>query len=129
MHPANSTALIQDPEQARMKFEKLEAKWDALREPMGVLIIGLPTAAERDLAENVLERFRRIFNGLSWVLADIGRGRREATTVLDLTSDWEEASSKLRTLREVVHGAVTQLVSLDLIDSTGQVFGGSEEEA
>jgi hypothetical protein len=128
VHPTNSTALIQDAEQARTKFEKLEAKWEALREPMGVLIIGLPTTAERDLAEEVLERFRRIFNGLSWVLADIARDRREVSTVLDLARDWEEANKKLRALREAIHGVVAQNVKLDLIDSTGQVFGGSGEE-
>jgi hypothetical protein len=65
VHPTNNTALIQDAEQAQTKFEKLEVKWEALREPMGVLIVDLPTAAERDLAEDVLERFSPT---LQWVV-------------------------------------------------------------
>jgi hypothetical protein len=60
VHPAKSTALIQNPEQAKSKLERLEAKWEVLRDPMSVLIFGLPTAAERDRAQDVLDRFRRI---------------------------------------------------------------------
>jgi len=106
VHPANSTALIQDAEQARAKFEGLEAKWEALRRPLGVLIIGLPSLEQRDLAEEVLERFRRVYNGLSWVLSDIAQGRgHNATTILSLTADWSEASTRLRELRESIHGS------------------------
>ena len=70
-----------------------------------------------DLAEDVLERFRRIFKGMSWVLADIARGRREgrASTILELVRDWDEASGKLSALREAIHG-VTGLSSLPLTD-------------
>jgi hypothetical protein len=53
VQPANSTALIQTAEEAQAKFERLEVRWEALRAPLGVLIIGLPTTAERDLAEDV----------------------------------------------------------------------------
>jgi hypothetical protein len=127
VHPAGSTALIQNAEHAQAKLEKLEEKWNAVREPMGVLIIGLPTAAERDLAEDVLERFRRIFNGLTWVLADIARGRGpEARLVLDLERDWGEANQKLRALREAIHGVLTQHVTMT-VDAVIQDSGEDPE--
>jgi hypothetical protein len=105
VHPANSTALIQNAEHAKAKLERLEIKWEELRQPLGVLIIGLPSDAQRNLAEDVLERFRRIYNGLSWILADIVTTNRrpKAQTILDLTADWDEAERKLRELREALH--------------------------
>jgi hypothetical protein len=105
VHPANNMALIQGAEHAKAKLERLELKWEALRQPLGVLIIGLPTAELRNLAEDVLERFRQVYNGLLWILADIIRGDRRpgAQTILDLTADWEEAEGKVRELREALH--------------------------
>jgi hypothetical protein len=105
VHPANSTALIQDTEHAKAKLERLEGKWEALRQPLGVLIIGLPSAVQRDLAADVLERFRRIYNGLAWILADLIRTNRnpKPRTILDLTANWNEAQGKLHELREALH--------------------------
>jgi hypothetical protein len=95
VHPANATALA-TLQTARTQSDQLAERWAALREPMGELIVGLPTAAERDAAEDVLERFRKIHNGLSWVLHDIWSGKgRDSKTILDLTSDWTAASAEV----------------------------------
>jgi hypothetical protein len=103
VHPANATAII--PQHlAQAKGEDLVEKWNALRGPFGVLIAGLPTTTERDLAADVMERFRKIHNGLGWVLQDIASDKRDNATILGLQEDWDVASAKLHELREAIHG-------------------------
>jgi len=105
VNPAGATALVPQ-EYARTRADELAMKWGALRGPFGVLIVGLPTVAERDLAEDVLERFRKVHNGLSWVLIrDIGtEGKWDSSTILELQETWELANAKLHELREAIHG-------------------------
>jgi hypothetical protein len=105
VNPAGATALIPQ-EYARTRADELAVKWQALRGPFGVLIVGLPTLAERDLAEDVLERFRKVHNGLSWVLIrDIDtEGKWDSSTILELHETWELANAGLHELREAIHG-------------------------
>ena len=126
IHPTNSTPMIRGPDQAQAKLEQLTSKWEALREPLSALLFGLPTAAERDLVEDVMKRLRRVFNRLTWLISDIGRERWDATATLELTAEWEEASAKLRELREAIQGGI-RIGPMPLIDQTAHVITGSED--
>jgi len=84
-------------------MQALNAKWEALREPISRLAVGHPSARARELADAVSTGLHRTLNWVGWAVSDLARHASIADSMAEAMKEWEQLNTNVKDLREALH--------------------------
>jgi hypothetical protein len=102
VHPHRVTMNFR-PGTEQQVLQTLNAKWEALREPIARLAVGHPSARARELADEVSSGMHRTLNWVGWALSDLARHAPFTEPLGEAMKEWEQLNGNVKSLREALH--------------------------
>jgi hypothetical protein len=103
-HP-DRLALNLDRENWQNQAKRLTEQWEALRDPIGVLAVRLPSEDGRDLADAFSVALHNVWHRGTWLLSMLAKHQDVQEWVDDSKEWWEKANELGNKLREALHEA------------------------
>lgn len=102
VHPQRVTINFQ-PGAEQQVMQSLNAKWEAIREPIARLAVGHPSARARELADEVSTGLHRTLHWTGWAVSDLARHASIADAMAEGMKEWEQLNANVKELREALH--------------------------